>query len=45
MVDMIKEKYDTLEDKIIMIGCGDNEKDFEALKNEIESNIKAKKFI
>lgn len=43
MVDMIKEKYDTLEDKIIMIGCGDNEKDFEALKNEIESNIKAKK--
>lgn len=43
MVDMIKDKYDTLEDKIIMIGCGDNEKDFEALKNEIESNIKAKK--
>lgn len=43
MVDMIKDKYDTLEDKIIMIGCGDNEKDFESLKNEIESKIKAKK--
>ena len=45
MVDMIKDKYDTLEDKIIMIGCGDNEKDFESLKNEIESKIKQKKFI
>ncbi len=43
MVDMIKDKYDTLEDKIIMIGCGDNERDFESLKNEIESKIKAKK--
>ena len=43
MIDMIKEKYDTLEDKIIMIGCGDNERDFEALKKEIENNIKAKK--
>lgn len=43
MVDMIKDKYNTLEDKIIMIGCGDNERDFEALKNEIESKIKAKK--
>lgn len=43
MIDMIKNKYNTLEDKIIMIGCGDNERDFESLKNEIESSIKAKK--
>ena len=43
MIDMIKDKYDTLEDKILMIGCGDNERDFEVLKKEIENNIKVKK--
>lgn len=43
MIDMIKSKYDTLEDKIIMIGCGDNERDFKELKKEVEENIKAKK--
>lgn len=41
MIEILKSKYDTLEDKNITIGCGDNEKDLLMLKKEIE-NIKAK---
>lgn len=41
MVELLKSKYETLEDKNITIGCGDNEKDLETLKKELES-IKAK---
>lgn len=41
MINLLNSKYDTLEDKNITIGCGDNEKDLELLKKELE-NIKAK---
>lgn len=43
MIDLLKEQYSTFEDKTIIIGCGDNEKDLDGLKNDIEKNIKAKK--
>lgn len=42
IIDLIKEKYETLEDKNIIIGYGSNEKDFNELKKEVEENIKAK---
>lgn len=41
MIELLKSKYETLEDKNITIGCGDNERDFETLKKEVE-NLKAK---
>ncbi|RDY26875.1 DegV family protein [Romboutsia weinsteinii] len=41
MIRLLNSKYDTLEDKNITIGCGDNEKDLELLKKELE-HIKAK---
>lgn len=43
LIGLLKEQYDTFEDKTVIIGCGDNEKDFEGLKKEVEENIKAKK--
>lgn len=42
MINLIKEKYDTLEDKNIIIGYGDNEDDFSSLRKEVEEQIKAK---
>lgn len=42
MVNLIKEKYDTLEDKNIIIGYGSNEEDFSSLKKEVEEKINAK---
>lgn len=42
MINLIKEKYDNLEDKNIIIGCGVNENDFYALKKEVEETLKAK---
>lgn len=42
MVNLIKEKYDTLEDKNIIIGYGANEEDFSSLKKEVEEKINAK---
>jgi DegV family protein with EDD domain len=42
MINLIKEKYDNLEDKNIIIGCGVNENDFCALKKEVEETLKAK---
>lgn len=32
LIDLIKEQYDSFEDKNITIGCGENVKDFEILK-------------
>ena len=44
LVDIILEKNNgDLSDKIITIGYGDNFKDFENLKKEVEKRIKAKK--
>ncbi|MGL5694158.1 MAG: DegV family protein, partial [Peptostreptococcaceae bacterium] len=42
LVNLIINKYDTLEDKNIIIGCGDNLDDFEKLKEEVQKNIKCK---
>ncbi|MDU4935201.1 MAG: DegV family protein [Peptostreptococcaceae bacterium] len=43
LVNLVVNKYDTLEDKNIIIGCGDNVDDFEKLKEEVNSKIKCKK--
>ena len=43
LVNLVINKYDTLEDKNIIIGCGDNVDDFEKLKEEVNSKIKCKK--
>lgn len=43
VIELLKEQYDTFEDKTIIIGCGDNEKDLDGLKKEVEENINAKK--
>lgn len=43
LVKLIMERYDTLEDKNIIIGCGDNLDDFEKLKEEVQDKIKCKK--
>lgn len=42
LVNLVINKYDTLEDKNIIIGCGDNVDDFEKLKEEVNSKIKCK---
>lgn len=42
MIDMIKEKYETLEDKNIIIGCGANINDFKSLEKEVREKIKTK---
>lgn len=42
LIDLLKEQYDSFEDKNLTIGCGANVKEFEMLKREIEENIKAK---
>lgn len=42
LIDLLKEQYDSFEDKNLTIGCGANVKEFELLKREIEENIKAK---
>ncbi|MBC5996189.1 DegV family protein [Romboutsia ilealis] len=43
LVNLVINKYDTLEDKNIIIGCGDNVDDFEKLKDEVNTKIKCKK--
>lgn len=43
LVNLVVNKYDTLEDKNIIIGCGDNVDDFEKLKEEVNTKIKCKK--
>lgn len=43
LIDLLKKHYTTFEDKTIIIGCGDNKKEFEILKKEVEEKIKAKK--
>lgn len=43
LIDLVKNQYSTFEDKTITIGCGDNEKDLELLKQEVEKHIDAKK--
>ncbi|MGL5751200.1 MAG: DegV family protein [Paraclostridium sp.] len=43
MIDLLKEQYDTFEDKTIIIGCGDNEKDFEVLAKDVKEYIKPNK--
>lgn len=42
LIDLLKEHYDSFEDKNLTIGCGANVKEFELLKKEVEENIKAK---
>ena len=43
LVNLVINKYDTLEDKNIIIGCGDTLDDFERLKEEVNAKIKCKK--
>lgn len=43
LLDLLEEQYNTFEDKIVTIGCGDNEKDLEVLKQEVNKRINAKK--
>lgn len=43
LIDLLKEQYDTFEDKNVMIGCGANVKEFEVLKKDVEEHLKAKK--
>lgn len=43
LIDLVKNQYSTFEDNTITIGCGDNEKDLELLKQEVEKHIDAKK--
>lgn len=43
LINVIVNKYDTLEDKNIIIACGDNIDDFEKLKEEVQTKIKCKK--
>ncbi|MBQ1793931.1 MAG: DegV family protein, partial [Peptostreptococcaceae bacterium] len=42
-LDLLEEQYNTFEDKIVTIGCGDNEKDLEVLKEEVNKRIDVKK--
>ncbi|MGL5328235.1 MAG: DegV family protein [Peptostreptococcaceae bacterium] len=42
LIDLLKDKYDTLEDKNIIIGCGSNYNDFNELKKEVEKKLKVK---
>ncbi|CEQ22810.1 degV family protein [[Clostridium] sordellii] len=42
LIDLIKEQYDSFEDKNITIGCGENIKDFEILKKEVEETFNVK---
>ncbi|MGL4911672.1 MAG: DegV family protein [Romboutsia sp.] len=42
IINLIKDNYDSLEDKNLIIGYGSNESDFEELKKEVEDKIKAK---
>ncbi len=42
LIKLTIDKYDTLEDKNVIIGCGDNIDDFEKLKEEVNAKIKCK---
>ncbi|GAA0862620.1 DegV family protein [Paraclostridium tenue] len=42
LIDLLKEQYDSFEDKNVMIGCGANKNEFEILKKEVQEAIKAK---
>ncbi|WP_122638180.1 MULTISPECIES: DegV family protein [unclassified Romboutsia] len=42
LIKLTIDKYDTLEDKNVIIGCGDNVDDFEKLKEEVNAKIKCK---
>ena len=42
IVNLIKDNYESLEDKNLIIGYGCNENDFYELKKEVEEKIKAK---
>lgn len=43
LIDLLKSKYDSFEDKNVMIGCGSNVGDFEILKKEVQKSLNAKK--
>ena len=46
LVDLILEMNDgNLEDKVVTIGCGDNYNEFQKLKKEVETRIKAKQIL
>lgn len=42
IINLIKNNYNSLEDKNVIIGYGSNENDFNELKKEVENKIKAK---
>jgi DegV family protein with EDD domain len=42
LINLLKEQYDSFEDKNLMIGCGANVKDFEMLKKEVQEAINVK---
>ncbi|MFR3071504.1 MAG: DegV family protein, partial [Paeniclostridium sp.] len=42
LIDLLKEQYESFEDKNVMIGCGANKNEFEILKKEVQEVIKAK---
>ncbi|MBC6002445.1 DegV family protein [Paeniclostridium sp. NSJ-45] len=42
LIDLLKEQYESFEDKNVMIGCGANKNEFEILKKEVQEAIKAK---